>query len=77
MSKKNSFANLKRIMSYSKGSELKLCLTIVMAIFTSILTLLIPYFVGKTIDVLDGNFELSQIVSNVVIIGIIILVTVF
>lgn len=76
MSKKNSFANLKRIMSYSKGSELKLCLTIVMAIFTSILTLLIPYFVGKTIDVLDGNFELSQIVSNVVIIGIIILVTV-
>lgn len=76
MSKNNSMTNLRRIMSYSKGSEPKLIASIIMAIITSVLTLLIPYFIGKTIDILDADFELSSVLYNVLIIAAIILATV-
>lgn len=76
MSKNNSISNLKRIMSYSKGSEAKLITSIIMAVITSVLTLLIPFFIGKTIDLLDTDFVLRDVISNVLIIGIIIVVIV-
>lgn len=76
MNKNSSLSNLKRVMSYSKGSETKLILSIIMAILTSVFTLLIPYFIGKTIDILDSDFTMNQVVSYVSVIIVIILITV-
>lgn len=73
--KSMSLANLKRVMSYSKGSELKLALSIIMAVITSILTLLIPFFIGKVIDSLDSDFTMNEILINVLVILGVVVVT--
>ena len=69
MNKKSSLSCLVRLLKLSKGSGGKLAVSIIFAAITSFLTLLIPYFFGKAVDLLYGEFELYQILEKVILIA--------
>lgn len=70
MNKKSSIGALIRLLKFSKGSTGKLILSIILAAITSGLTLLIPYYFGKVVDIIkQDEFDLGIVLQNVLMIA--------
>ena len=75
MNKKGSISALIRLLKMSRGSTGKLVFSILLAALTSVMTLLIPYFFGETVDLLTDKVDLDAIVKNIAIIVVLVIVT--
>ena len=58
---KGSISALIRLLKMSRGSGPKLACSIVLAAITSVLSLLIPYFFGKIVDLFVGELDMGLV----------------
>ena len=65
---KGSISALFRLLKMSRGSGPKLTFSIILAAITSILTLLVPYYFGKIVDLLAGDFDMHQVLVYIILI---------
>jgi len=75
MRNKGSISALIRLLKMSGGSGIKLIFSIILAAVTSVLTLLIPYFFGKIVDLLTGDIDMSQVLRYLLFILSFIVIT--
>ena len=72
---KGSLSALIRLLKLSRGSGPKLVFSIILAAITSILSLLIPYYFGKIVDLLTGDFDMNVVLNNIILIVIFVIVS--
>ncbi|MCR5617635.1 MAG: ABC transporter ATP-binding protein/permease [Clostridiales bacterium] len=75
MRKKGLIKTLIRLLKMSKGSGPKLVFSIILAAITSVLTLLIPYFFGKIVDLLTDDVDMGEVLTYLLFILSFIVIT--
>ena len=73
MNKKGSLSALIKLLKLSKGSMSRLVISIILAAATSVMTLLIPYFFGETVDLLSDGVDMEKILIRIgIIVGLVV-----